>query len=128
EFPVVDQRAVRRAVRRGGQGDEVVAERAPALGGERFGRLERRPVEVQEEVGEDLRRRETLPHDGRGEGQLGCPGAEQFAYPLLGPPSGRWEDTRRRRDMAPGELEHLPHEPRRCPVRQAYHTADAADP
>ena len=55
EFPVVDQRAVRRVVRGGGEGDEVVAEGAPAFPGERLGRLERGPVVVQEEVGEELR-------------------------------------------------------------------------
>jgi len=55
EFPVVDQRAVRRVVRGGGEGDEVVAEGDPAFVGKRFGCLERGPVIGQEEVGEELR-------------------------------------------------------------------------
>src|SRR5215467_9381534 len=94
ELPVADQRAVRRVVRGGGEGDEVVAERTPAFIGERLGCLERGSVVGQEEVGEEPRRRETLPHAGRAEGQLRGTGPEQFACPLFGPPPGRRADTR----------------------------------
>jgi hypothetical protein len=55
ELPVADQRAVRREVRGRGEGDEVVAERESAFGGERLGRFERGPVVGQEKVGEELR-------------------------------------------------------------------------